>query len=262
MEMIRVEVRNDRIHARWGQTSAEIDAGRVCIGHLGCKLLGTLKQHVPPHLAEQWDQEFGRAQWRSTQNAKPKLATSLEMAIDLSGMKGAVFWDTMRTGSDYWRPGKLLTEAVGLLPDRYAGRVAYAREDGFCPPRELLSEFMANEQMGFGEYAQRYAEYLNTGDRIPLAMVSVVFDLARSRLPIFYCVDPYIPHYADPRQFCSDIPYTERSWIEELRTDGCHRLVLVEEIVKAFYGHGIHVWILELISTFEDCRSANRDESF
>jgi hypothetical protein len=101
MEMIRIEVKNDRIHAHWGQTSAEIDAARVCIGHLGCKLLGTIKKQVPPHLAEQWDQEFGHAQWRSTQNAKPKLATSLEMAIDLSGMEGAVLWDTMRTGSDY-----------------------------------------------------------------------------------------------------------------------------------------------------------------
>lgn len=249
---IRIEVKNDRILAQWGQTSAEIDAARVCIGHLGCKLLGTIKKQVPPHLAEQWDQEFGRARWRSTQNAKPKLATSLEKAIELSGMEGAVLWDTMRTGSDYWRPGKLLTETVELLPAHYAERVAYAREDGLCPPSKLLNEFMTNEQMGFGEYAQCYAEYLSTGDRIPLAKVSVLFDIARNRLPIMYCVDPYIPHYANSQQFCSDIPYHRRDWLNELRTEGCHRIVLVEEIVKAFLVHGIPVNVFALNSTMQD----------
>jgi len=89
---------------------------------------------------------------------------------------------------------------------------------------------------------------------LSLAMASVLFDLARNKLPIFYCVDPYIPHFADKTEFGFDIPYSQRHYIDELRTEGCHRIVLVEEIAKAFVKVGVKPRVVELNSTFETSR--------
>ena len=84
------------------------------------------------------------------------------------------------------------------------------------------------------------------------APASVLFDLSRNKLPIFYCVDPYIPHFAKPDECCSDIPYDRRYWLHELRTEGCHRVILVEEIVKALLKYGVDVKVIELNPTFEE----------
>jgi len=102
-----------------------------------------------------------------------------------------------------------------------------------------------------GEYAMEYSQYLNTQGMLSLATASVLFNLAQGRLPIFYCVDPYIPHYAERSEFCSDIPYNQRHWLDELRSDGCHRVILIEEIVKALLAYDIHVNVFDLDSTFE-----------
>ncbi|KOR28436.1 hypothetical protein TI05_16955 [Achromatium sp. WMS3] len=138
--------------------------------------------------------------------------------------------------------------------------LSYAREDDFCPQPDLLKEFMDKDSiMSFGEYAQRYAKYLQTNGILPLAMASVVFNLARKQLPIFYCIDPYIPNFADPTQFCSQMPYEQRTWLDKqyswFRTEGCHRVVLVEEIIKGFFKSGINtVELVEFDQTFEAIR--------
>ena len=229
---------------------------KIYIGHLGCKLLGTLPT-IPKSLALQWNQEFGGSSlWKSKDASKKKLAQSLHHALELANLEGAVLWDTMRSGSDYWRPGKLLLDSVEMLAIPHKGRISYAREDAFCPPKELLQEFVSNEAMSFGEYAQKYALFLRAGPAIPLAVAAVLFDLSRNKLPIFYCVDPYIPHYSKPDECCSDLPYDQRYWLNELRTEGCHRVILVEEIVKALLKYGVSVNVIELNPTFEEsyCR--------
>ena len=105
--------------------------------------------------------------------------------------------------------------------------------------------------MSFGQYALKYSEYLNHDGILQLAVASVIFNLAQGRLPVFYCVDPYIPGYGDPREFCSHIPYDQRSWLSDLRAEGCHRVILAEEIVKVLLRYVNHVTVLEVDPTFE-----------
>lgn len=249
---ISFEMHPGRILARWDRAVAEVDGSRIYIGHLGCKLLGTLAE-IPQHLALKWNQEWdGSSRWKSKNDSKKKLAQSLNKALEIANLEGAVLWDTMRSGSDYWRPGKLLLDSVEMLAIPYQDRISYAREDSFCPPKELLQEFMKNEAMRFGDYAEKYSRFLRAGQAIPLAMASVLFDLSRNKLPIFYCVDPYIPHYAKPDECCSDLPYDQRYWLHELRTEGCHRVILVEEIVKVLLKYGVDVKVIELNPTFEE----------
>lgn len=251
MNSATIETQQGRFLARWGRALADVDASSLYIGHLGCKLLGTLTE-ISEDLGKKWDQEFGgRSVWNSKKDSKKKLANSLRNALEISNLEGAVLWDTMRSGSDYWRPGKLLLDSVEMLPDQYRDSISYAREDSFCPPKDLLQEFIGNKAMSFGEYAEKYSRFLNAGDTLNLAMASVLFDLSRNKLPIFYCVDPYIPHYANKNECCSDMPYDQRHWLNALRMEGCHRVVLVEEIVKVFLEYGVDVKVVELDPTFQ-----------
>lgn len=159
-------------------------------------------------------------------------------------------WDTMRTGSDYWRPGKLLTESANLLREQLpAVNVFYAREDLFCPPELLLREFRET-QMSFGEYAERYAQYLLVHKVPELASAHLLTELARGNLSIFYCVDPYVPAYGKAEEMLK-VPYQQRSWIENLRFEGCHRVILTEEIIRYLIGKRLAVELYEIDHTFE-----------
>ena len=233
----------------WNSVSAQVHVSQIRLGHMGCKLLGTLTD-VPRTLQTQWDEEFGRI-WKSKKDSKAKLSKALYDALCRSEMDSAVLWDTMRTGSDYWRPGKLILESVEMLPPQLRNNISYAREDVLCPPRELLKEFMNGDNMAFGQYATEYARHLNTEGILSLATASVLLNLAQGRLPVFYCVDPYIPHYLEAQEFCSNTAYGERHWLEDLRFDGCHRVILVEEIAKALLAYGVHVNVFELDPTFD-----------
>jgi len=64
-------------------------------------------------------------------------------------------------------------------------------------------------------------------------------------------VDPYIPHYQERHEFCSSTPYSQRHWLDDLRSDGCHRVILVEEIAKALLAYGVDVNVFELEPTFD-----------
>ena len=246
---IAIVKKQDYLSVSWNAAIAQVDVSKIQLGHMGCKLLGTLTS-VPQNIAEQWNDRFGR-NWKNKKDSKLRLAKALQDALMQSRMDGAVLWDTMRTGSDYWRPGKLILDTVDMLPSKFHNKISYAREDVLCPPRELLKEFMKDDSMSFGEYAMEYSQYLNTQSMLSLAMASVLFNLAQGRLPIFYCVDPYIPHYAERSEFCSDIPYNRRHWLDELRSEGCHRVILIEEILKALLAYDIHGNLFELDSTFE-----------
>lgn len=248
---IRFEIDDTKITAWWGNSSATVDITNVIFAHLGCKLLGTLP-NIPSNIRQQWNTEFSGLGWANKLDSRFKLAHSLEKAICIANMDGAVLWDTMRSGSDYWRPGKLLSEAIEMLSEDYRQKITFSREDALCPPRNLLTKFMNDESMSFGSYGMEYSEYLNSGNILSMAMASVIFDLSRKKLPVFYCVDPYIPHFANKEECCTTIPYDQRHWLNELRTDGCHRVILIEEIAKEFFKYNIDVKIVELNPTFQE----------
>lgn len=243
---IVIETQNGNILVSWGSIIAEVKMKDISIGHFGCKLLGTLPE-VPQNLAIEWDRRFSllgcKWSWKSKIDSKKNLADTLAMAIGHSQMSGAVLWDTMRKGSDYWRPGKLLLDTVEMIPPQFI--ISYAREDCFCPPQDLLKQFMDTD-MGFGEYAEQYSQFLRADDTIKIGMATVLLNIARKQMPIFYCVDPYIPSYASKDEFCSNVSYKDRKWLTALPKEGCHRFVLVEEIVKGFLQQEIPVRVYEI----------------
>lgn len=100
-----------------------------------------------------------------------------------------VLYDTMRKGSDYWRPGNLLTLAAQVVRDNVPHHaVSYARQDVLCPPLELLEQFRTTA-MTFGEYATEYAAYLREGNPSPLSVAAGAVILAQLQgfLAAFYC---------------------------------------------------------------------------
>jgi hypothetical protein len=245
------------IEARWGTLHARLDGSAVRFAHAGLMLLGKIKKKVrenaPDHAAA-WEEAFGPA-WKDDKEAKPKLAASLADTMKQAGVGGLVLWDTMRNGSDYWRPGNLLTEAVDLVRQfDPSAAISYAREDGLCPPASLLDRFAKDGAMTFGEYAEQYAQYLRSEGRLAIAAAAVLTALAVDRLAVFYCVDPYIPGYGDPSQAVSDLSYTARSWMPGLRDEGCHRVVLASELARYFLGLGLHVQLLEVNPAFRRCQ--------
>jgi len=241
---LEIKADNKNIHLDWGNISAQVSTSNICIGHLGCKLLSTIEK-IPQDLKSQWDQKIGK-HWKSKKDSKAKLAVALKKAIQDSGQNGAVLWDTMRTGSDYWRPGKLLLDVAGEINQQY--EISYGREDFLCPQKELLAEFM-NSDMSFGEYAEQYAQYLRTGNILNIGIAHILLGLARQLLPIFYCIDPYIPDYANSEELFSNIPYNKRYWLPEIPKEGCHRIILIEEIVKKFAEYNVSVNVFEVDST-------------
>ena len=144
-------------------------ASNLCFAHFGCRLLATLLEDFkkkswpfPNELAAAWNK--ARPRWRDKKDAVARLADALRTATDACGLHGLVLLDTMRNGSDYWRPGKLLTDTVDRIRHEASQDwdVTYARDDRWCPPAELLDDFRKKEKMPFGEYAARYAQSLSS----------------------------------------------------------------------------------------------------
>jgi hypothetical protein len=251
------------INLTWNGICGTLLTPKVQIAHLGCSLLGTVKQ-ISTTQAKEWDNKFGKPRtktWKQAGVAKECMAATLAKVGEISAKKGIVLKDTMRNGSDYWRPGKFLSDVTILLSDGFTlndqsfsrsdMEVTYARDDYLCPPTSLLQSFMAPEStMTFGEYAEIYAIFLRKEHRLLKAAAEIVLDLLKGNLPIFYCTDPYIPGYGSSREFLSDIPYVDRRWHAGLRKEGCHRVILVEEIAKLFRQFGMPVEIYELNQTF------------
>jgi hypothetical protein len=237
-----IESSANSINLSWDGVIAEIPKTGVCIAHLGCKQLHTI-ENVPVDLKEYWDRKIGPA-WRNKKDATGKLAHAFRDAIKASNLQGAVLWDTMRNGSDYWRPGKLLSQVAELLKPC---EISYAREDSLCPPQALLAAFMAEGSiMSFAQYAQHYCDYLHEDDRLSVAVAHVILNLARKQLPVFYCVDPYVPSYSNKAESFSEVPYAAREWEPRLREEGCHRVVLIEEIGKTLLRCGASLTVLEI----------------
>jgi hypothetical protein len=232
---------------------ARVESGTIRIAHMGCKLAKTClpaRKLFPQQyldVAEYLDRQYGsRRVWNTSQPATTLLARSLASLLQYTGATGIELVDTMRKGSDYWRPGNLLSEAVRSMESNAqleSNRVSFGRFDALCPSALLLQEFQRNESMAFGEYAAAYAAESNARG-LELAVSECIVSNARGRIPVYYCTDPFLRGYCSSSQALGD--YRLRTWMPALRDAGCHRVVLVEELVKAFTAHGFQVELFEL----------------
>lgn len=252
----KIELRNNRILATNGGVTATVDGLTISFAHVGLRTLGALlddyrrtRTVFPEALASRWDKRFGR-EWRRKTNACEKLAKSLQRTLELSGVRGVVLWDTMRKGSDFWRPGSLLTRVADqVASDSHV--VSYAREDSLCPSAKLLKQLVETD-MPFGTYAAKYAEELSSSGAIEVAALAVVMAQAQDQIAAFYCTDPYIPEYGDHSTILSGLPYEQQPWLAELRLEGCHRVVLAEQTARHLLALGITVTVYEVDPTFQD----------
>src|SRR5262249_42425 len=152
-----------------------------------------------------------------------RLGRELAATMKRTNVEGMVLWDTMRKGSDSWRPGAFQTMAADHLRALHPNLdVSYAREDHPRPPNPLLK----NSALTFRTSAAEYGRYLREDERLRIAAAGVVMAQASNRLATLCCVDPHVPGYADPAQFLSNIPYSARYWLPELPEEGCHRFIL------------------------------------
>jgi hypothetical protein len=268
-----VEIRNEsgRLVLTDRTVVAAVD-GPVRFGHMGCKCLRTVVEErkakareaaevpgtevpaaLPEDLLRLWDNK--NSEWRRAgkKGAATRVGKALGRAVECSGMSGVELWDTMRGGSDYWRPGKLLSQVERALKGSAA--VSYAREDNLCPPSDLLEAFRCQRpEMPFAEYAEAYATWLLQDHHLDLALAAVIIAQARSRLAVFYCTDPFIPGYADRTDWLSDTPFSARRWPLSalLRNDGCHRVILAELLARRLRELGVAGYVLEVDPTREE----------
>jgi hypothetical protein len=234
-----------------GRMTALVEGHEILFGHCGFRLLGTIADRVKrdaPDLATRWEAEYGRP-WRNKEKAVIRLGEAFAATVKLANVSGLVLLDTMLLGSDLWRPGACVTDAVNHMRRiEPSFDASYARDDALCPPCDLLERARAG--MPFAEYAQAYADHLRTGRRIELAAAIVVTASACGRLADFCCTDPYIPGDSDPKALADNTPYDQRPWCSEIPDEGCHRVILAAELVRFFRSHKIDVTLFEVDQTF------------
>lgn len=252
-----------------GDIVARTSANGVRFAHLGCRCLKAVvddrkraqlharKQgrpvppDVPLAVIDTWTHKIPHWKTAGSKTAAENVGRALEAAMLASGARGLDLWDTMRRGSDYWRPGALLSDALAFTRQ---GTVEFFREEGLCPPATLLDAFRASEEfrMPFNEFAERYAEWLLEGERLDRAVRAVVWALARRRLAVFYCTDPFIPGYADGSEWArADVPIGDRAWplASALPEGGCHRVVLADLLAQRLRALGCAGEVLEIDPT-------------
>lgn len=179
------------------------------------------------------------------QSATNRLGDTLTSMLSAHpGITGIELWDTMRTGSDYWRPGKLMSAATAELDVD----VSFHKHDELCPDRDLLRAYWDSD-MSFATYADRYEQALlaDDGRRLRIGVEAVIRAQARGRLAVFCCTDPYFSGFAPASERFSTIPMGERSWGTDpvLRDPACHRVVLAELVARWFLDRGLGVAMLE-----------------
>jgi len=275
---ISIQVFSGKIHAQRNNLQATLPLGDVKLADLGCKLLGTLpkethdvtkidpdaneekkvkvkKYEINSDLQASWTQCCH--DWKNTQGAQIKMGDAFISVLNQHSVNGLTLIDTMRTGSDYWRPGKLLSGAIervhSVLPD---AQIDFKKEDLYCPTKSLLRNFL-DTNMPFGQYARQYADTLHATNAVKHAMTTVVFSLAEGKIPVFYCTDPYIPDFGKLDQRIRNVPYENRSWCNDLRDAGCHRMILVEEIYRGFQCLKVDADVFSIIPNKRSSKSWN-----
>ena len=225
----------------------------VKIGHMGCGLVARLKPKTDDPTYQPTmdflDSQYGeRKVWGKNKDATKKLGAAF------AALAGRTKWnfnlvDTMRNGSEAWRPGGFLTTAVdharALMGEHEnVNRFVYSRFDVFCPEKKLLKQFNESD-MSFSKYAKRYAEQLASTEALSLAADFVVEENSRNRIPLFYCTDPYIKGYFRASDLLRT-PYDQRETPSHLGKVGCHRVILAEEIAQYFLKRDVAVELYEL----------------
>ena len=238
-----------------GLMTATVTSGTLRIAHVGCSLPATClpskKDSYELHATVETflDHQYGsRKNWKTSLKSTSLLGRSLRCLTQVSGANGIHLVDTMRGGSDYWRPGKLLSDGVqemrqGVI-DGSPAPVSYGRFDELCPSLQLLERFRKHDSMSFGNYAAEYANELLGNGALEKALADCIVQNSRGWLPVFYCTDPYIKGYCPSTEALS--PYTTRNWTPQLRQTGCHRVVLVEELTRRIIAQGFTVEVFEL----------------
>ncbi|GEM_PF-3514968 len=257
--MLDIAVSNGNVNLRWGGVEAHVSEREIKFAQFGCKLLRKQYdkiQEFPPGLLELWDRKFGsRKAWSDGTNGRERLAEGILDAVKQSGLSGVSLWDTMRNGSDYWRPGGLLKNVSEILVNQTVS-VCYDREDELCPSPSLLETYMFDKksEKNYAAFAVEYAGQLKSTRILEIAAAKIIMNLARGILPAFYCVDPYLPGYGVTNEQQAGVPYRERTWIyaafPELKKEGCHRFILAEEMARFFNSKGISVEVFEIDPTF------------
>lgn len=226
----------------------------LTFGVLGLKCVSKVKSALAADYAEELKGRLPRRAWSRCPppelGAVGAVARVLQTACARAGgwVEGVDLVDTMRGGSGYWRPGKLLHQVADRL--RAQGlEVGYAREDAWCPRPAVLEAFVRAQALSFGQFAAAYAEDLRQG-ALEQAAFQCLMSLSRKRIPLFYCVDPHLPGFAEaiPR----DEPYAERSYRSDHPDLGCHRFVLGEELLRFFRERSRSGSLLELDPSFNE----------
>jgi len=220
----------------------------VVLAHLGCKHLKHVKG-APAALKKRWD--AAAPGWRRAPEGGSAGAVGAALAAGVLAARrerpevgGVEVVDTMRLGSDYWRPGRLLSQAA----EAAGVAVTFWRDDDLCPPRPLLERFRAGGELSFGEFAEAYARHLGA-ERVERAAFAVLRALAQGQVAAFACADPYLPDYGRSADFLSGRPWPERAFEPELRLGGCHRVVLAEAVARFFQARGVGGVVLEIDPT-------------
>lgn len=223
------------------------------LAHLGCRHVRSTVQRVgdlPASLRERCERKYGRS-WSRAGGAAARVGAAIARAVESVGLRGALLVDTMRGGSDYWRPGKLLGQAADEV--RAAGlEVEWARDDRLCPAASLLRRFRDDTEMAFGLYAEAYEAQLEREGELAVRTASLlaIEALSREQLPVFYCTDPYLPGYGSVLRPGDATPWAERTFATDprgyLREHGCHRIVLVTRLARYLASLEVDSVMLEL----------------
>ncbi len=221
-----------------GGLRATVAPDRVAVAHLGGRSLGSSRiAELPEGLVAAMDRKYGRSVWRNKKDWMARVGRAVAAAVERAGLESAVLVDTMRKGSDYYRPGNLLSRMADA--SREVGvDVVFQRDDALCPPADLLAAFIApGSTMTFEGYANGYRDALSGSDAVDRAAAEAVVANARGRLPIYFCSDPWIP----------DGPFRA-----ECRTLCCHRVVLAEVVSRALAGAGASPTLYEIHPTLPE----------
>jgi len=251
---IRWREEEGRLVAYDGRLHVEAPA-TLTFGVLGLKCVSKVKSSLPSNYAQELKALLPRQAWSRCPppdlGAVGAVARVLATACASVGdwVEGVDLVDTMRGGSGYWRPGKLLLQVADQLREQGLS-VGYARDDAWCPPPAILNGFVRERAFGFGRFCEAYAEALRRGGGLDQAGFQCLLSLARRRIAIFYCVDPHLPKFAEP--FPQQVPYAERTYRSDHPDLGCHRFVLGEELARLFSQLDKTGQLLELDPSFNE----------
>jgi hypothetical protein len=189
-----------------------------------------------------------RSHWKRKEPSTFLLGQTLQRLLQATGAEGIHLIETMRKGSDHWRPGRLITDAVRHLESAMHKPLhqlaTYGRFDPLCPSLQLLNRFRLDPSMSFADYAFQYANELYLSDAVRLAAMECIVQNSMGIIPVFYCTDPYLKGYCNPQMALG--PYMERNWNVALRNEGCHRVILCEELAAFILSNGFDVELYEL----------------